>query len=146
MKSLARTWIVITFTLALALGCDSDSKPASPLPTTTMKLANTDPTREFGLMKRDSMPNNHGMIFVFPDETPRAFWMKNTRFPLDIIFLDHDGKIVSFKQMKAYDLSSVPSDAPAKYAIELNFGVVQAAGIKVGEQVDIPAEAKEPKQ
>jgi uncharacterized protein len=72
--------------------------------------------------------------------------MKNTRFPLDIIFLDHDGKIVSFKQMKAYDLSSVPSDAPAKYAIELNFGVVQAAGIKVGEQVDIPAEAKEPKQ
>ena len=155
MKCIARTWIVITFTLALALGCDSDSKPASPLPTTNMKLgqaqfqieiANTDPTRELGLMKRDSMPNNHGMIFVFPDETPRAFWMKNTRFPLDIIFLDHDGKIVSFKQMKAYDLTSIPSDAPAKYAIELNFGVIQAAAIKVGEQVDIPADAKEPKQ
>jgi uncharacterized membrane protein (UPF0127 family) len=154
MNCLARTCIAITFTLALALGCDSESKQASPLPTTTMKLgqaqfqieiANTDPTREFGLMKRDSMPNNHGMIFVFPDETPRAFWMKNTRFPLDIIFLDHDGKIVSFKQMKAYDLSTVPSDAAAKYAIELNLGVVKAAGINVGDQVNIPAEAKEPK-
>ena len=71
--------------------------------------------------------------------------MKNTRFPLDIIFLDHSGQIVSFKQMKAYDLTSVPSDAAAKYAIELNFGAVQQAGIKVGDHVDIPAEAREPK-
>jgi uncharacterized membrane protein (UPF0127 family) len=150
-----RAWVTLalSFVLALSLGCDAE-KLSTALPTTNMRLgqaqfvieiANTDPTREHGLMERDSMPNNRGMIFVFPDETPRAFWMKNTRIPLDIVFLDHAGQIVSIKQMKAYDLTSVPSDAPAKYAIELNAGAAQAAGLKVGDQVQIPPEAREPK-
>ena len=82
MNRLRQAWIAVAFSLAmsLAIGCDSESKQAS-LPVTAMKLgqaqfqieiANTDPTREFGLMKRDSMPGNHGMIFVFPDEIPRV--------------------------------------------------------------------------
>ena len=111
-----------------------------------IEIANTDPVREFGLMKRDEMPENRGMIFVFADEQPRQFWMKNTRIPLDITYLDASGKVVSIKQMKAYDLTSVPSDAPAKYAIELNLGWAAKAGLKVGDHVDIPAEAKEPKE
>ncbi len=144
---------VLSLWLLAGVGCDTESPP-TPLPTTSMHLgqanftieiANTDPTREFGLMKRDTMPPNHGMIFVFSDETPRSFWMKNTRIPLDIAFLDHNGQVVSIKQMKAYDLTSVPSDAAAKYAIELNLGAAQAAGLKVGDHVDIPTEAREPK-
>src|SRR5437667_1419898 len=86
--------------LSAVVGCDSSaSAPSSapaPLRTTTMQIgsqtftlevADTDSTREFGLMKRDSMPADHGMIFVFSRDEPRGFWMKNTRFPLDILFI-----------------------------------------------------------
>jgi uncharacterized membrane protein (UPF0127 family) len=146
----------LSFVLFFGNGCGSSAvQPAPPtLPTTTMHLgkadftieiANTDPTREFGLMKRDDMAPTHGMIFVFGDEQPRSFWMKNTRFPLDILYLDSGGKIVSIKQMKAYDLTAVPSDAPAKYAIELNLGAANAYGIRVGDHVDIPPDARQPK-
>ena len=89
------------------------------------------------------MPDNHGMIFVFGEERELDFWMKNTRFPLDIAFLDATGKVVSIKQMRAYDLTSIPSEAPAKYAIELNLGAAAKAGLKVGNQIDIPSEAKQ---
>jgi len=90
------------------------------------------------------MPADHGMIFVFSDEAPRGFWMKNTRIPLDILYIATDGKIVSLKTMRPYDLSQIPSDGPAKYAIELNAGMIQKTGVKVGEILQIPAEAREP--
>lgn len=147
-------FMAITFITLLCVGCDSDTRSPA-LPTVSMKLgsanflieiANTDPNREHGLMQRDSMPGNHGMIFVFPDEKPREFWMKNTRFPLDIAYIDHTGQIVSIRQMKSYDLTSVPSNAPAKYAIELNLGVAAQAGLKVGDHVDVPVEARETKE
>jgi uncharacterized membrane protein (UPF0127 family) len=140
--------------LSLLIGCQSSTQPNSNLPTTrmtlgskqfTIEIANTDSTREFGLMKRDSMPADHGMIFVFGDERPQAFWMKNTRIDLDIVFINNSGKVVSIKQMQAYDLRSVPSDAPVRYAIELNLNAAADAGIKVGDHVDIPTEAKESK-
>ena len=146
--------VLLLITALWITGCDSESRPA-PLPTTKMQLgsanfdieiANQDKTREHGLMQRDSMPMNHGMIFVFPAERPQAFWMKNTRIPLDIVYIDRDGKVVSIKQMKAYDLSTTPSDYPVKYAIELNLGVASQAGVKVGDHVDIPPEAKEAKE
>jgi uncharacterized membrane protein (UPF0127 family) len=88
------------------------------------------------------MPDNHGMIFVFSDEEVRAFWMKHTRFPLDIIFLDSAGGVVSIKQMDAYDLHNTSSDKPARYAIELNKGAVSMTGLKVGDRIVIPAEAR----
>jgi len=155
MTAVRRASISILFLLSLLAGGGCDSSQALPaLPTANMRLgyasfvveiANSDPAREHGLMQRDSMPNNHGMIFVFADEKPRAFWMKNTRFSLDILYLDHAGKIVSIKQMQAYDLNSVPSEAPCKYAIELNYGVVSQLGLKVGDAIEIPPEAKDAK-
>ncbi|HWP40546.1 MAG TPA: DUF192 domain-containing protein [Tepidisphaeraceae bacterium] len=106
--------------------------------TFTLEVANTDQTRQIGLMHRDSMPRDHGMLFVFADEQRRAFWMKNTRIPLDIIYLDAAGRIVAIKPMQPYDLSSVSSDRPAKYAIELNQGMAAEAGLKAGDVVTIP--------
>src|SRR5512133_1207345 len=82
----------------------------------TLEVADTDATRNRGLMRRDSMPSDHGMIFVFDDEQPLAFWMRNTRIPLDIMYLDRGGRVVSVKSMKPYDETSVPSDAAAQYA------------------------------
>lgn len=131
--------------LLLLIGCDP--KPTSNLATVNMQLGNknftlevadqTD-TRTYGLMRRDSMPEDHGMIFVFKDEEKLGFWMKNTRIPLDIIYIDALGQVVSVKQMKPYDLSTVPSDGPAKYAIELNKGAAEAAGVKAGMTLKLP--------
>src|SRR5689334_16324460 len=119
----------IVLGLLMFVGCRE--APQSKLPTVDMQLgqktftlevAKNDDSREHGLMQRDKMPSDHGMIFVFDDCKDRAFWMKNTRIPLDIVFLDENARIISIKQMKAYDLSTTPSDGPAKWAIELNEG------------------------
>ena len=104
-----------------------------------IEVANDESSREIGLMYRDSMPAEHGMLFVFPDEIDRGFWMKNTRIPLDIIYLDHAGKIVSIRTMKPFDLTSVPSNGPAMYAIELNQGIAAALGLKPGDVIEIPS-------
>jgi uncharacterized membrane protein (UPF0127 family) len=111
--------------------------------TFNLEVADTIPTQEKGLMRRDSMPADHGMIFVFPDAANRGFYMRNTRFPLDIIFAGADGKVISIKQMKPYDLTTIYSDGPAKWAIELNAGTTQTTGIKVGDTLTIPETARE---
>ena len=83
------------------------------------------------------------MLFVFPDEDYRSFWMRNTLIPLDIVYLDAGGNVVSIKQMKPMDETGVPSDFPAKYAIEMNQGAAAKAGVKVGDVLNIPANARE---
>lgn len=142
--------------VAAHLGCDSAPAPSpSGLPTVEMKLgtrtyklevAATDADRQKGLMQRDTMPEDHGMIFVFPDEAERAFWMKNTRIPLDILYIAADGRVVSIKQMKPYDLNTTPSDGPAKWAIELNKGQAAVAGVKPGDVLTIPQAARDAKE
>jgi uncharacterized membrane protein (UPF0127 family) len=142
--------------LMLSLGggtCEKSSKPAGPQPqqlaTTTITLggrpfvlqvADDEPEQATGLMYRDSMPADHGMIFIFPDERHRGFWMKNTRIPLDIVYLDSKGQIVSIKAMRPYDLTNVPSDRPARFAIELNHGTAKAINLRVGDRIEIPTE------
>jgi uncharacterized protein len=139
-------------TAALLSGC-TEQPPPGALDTVrmtignrtfTLEVADTDEARTYGLMRRDSMPRNHGMIFVFPDEQERGFWMKNVRFDLDITFLDADARVVSIHRMEAYDRRSTYSDGPAKYAIELNAGMAREAGVKVGDVLDIPPRAREP--
>src|SRR6476646_11596307 len=131
--------------LLLLAGCEN--KPSSGLATVPMQLGNKQFTlevadrtgsRSYGLMRRDSMPADHGMIFVFGEEEPRGFWMKNCRIPLDIVFIDHTGKVVSVKQMKAYDVNTTPSDGAAQYAVELNLGAASAAGITPGMSLTLP--------
>ena len=133
---------------ALTGGCQ---KPPGELATVPMKIGNqkfdveiaaTPESQETGLMKRDGMPADHGMIFVFPQEEVRQFWMKNTRFPLDIVFLNSGGAVVSIRHMVAYDESLTSSNSPARYAIELNNGAAESAGLKVGDVLAIPEQAK----
>ena len=142
---------LLLLTCALLTGC-AERGPNSGLPTIdmevgsktyTLEIANTDATRQRGLMERDAMPADHGMIFVFPEERDLGFWMKNTRIPLDIIYLDTGGQVVSVHQMKPYDRTNVPSAGPAKYAIELNLGQVKTTGVKAGDVLNIPANARQ---
>jgi uncharacterized protein len=112
----------------------------------TLEIANTSAARQTGLMRRDSMPADHGMIFVFRKSDRWSFYMKNTRIPLDLLFIDESGKIRSIHQLKPYDLNSVTSDVPVKYAIELNEGMAKKAGAKVGDRLYIPEAARDAKE
>ena len=109
-----------------------------------LEVADTPKKQQLGLMHRKSMPADHGMLFVFPDERERFFWMKNTHIPLDIVYADASGKVVSVKPMRPEDENSVPSDGPAKYAVEINQGEAQRAGVKPGDVLDIPEEVRDP--
>lgn len=147
--------VVLVLALLLKVGCDRQrvqSHPNSGLDTVAMpigsktfnlEIANNDESRQRGLMRRDSMPDDHGMIFVFPEEEEQSFWMKNTRIPLDIIYIAANGYVVSIKDLKPYDTRGVSSERPAKYAIELNAGAATDAGVQVGDELTIPAAARE---
>ena len=125
----------------------------SRLPTTRMsigkesfelEIAYRPEDQETGLMHRKSMPDDHGMIFVFPAERNLTFWMKNTLIPLDIIYVNHGGTVVSVKPMKPLDQTGVTSDGPVMYAIELNAGAAARVGVKAGDVLTVPAELRVP--
>lgn len=101
-----------------------------------IEIADTDYDIQTGLMYRNAMKSNRGMLFVFDDVTPRYFYMKNMRIPLDLIFIDENKKIVSFqKKAKPFDETSLPSNAPAKYVLEVNAGKVDVWGVNVGDRL-----------
>ena len=101
-----------------------------------IEFAKTDYEIQTGLMYRNKMADNQGMLFVFEDVRERSFYMKNTQIPLDLIFIDGDNMIVSFQEKaKPFDESSLPSNAPAKYVLEVNAGRVEAWGVVVGDKI-----------
>lgn len=113
-------------------------KEGKVLKTIDVELANTPEERNLGLMYRKGMDENQGMLFIFPDEDMRSFYMRNTEFSLDIIYLDKDRKVVSIaKRAKPYDETSLPSEAPAMYVLEINGGLSDKWGIDKGDVIDI---------
>lgn len=114
-----------------------------------VEVAETASQRQRGLMERESLPEKSGMLFRFENEQSanNAFWMYRTLIPLDIAFIDSDGRIVAINTMQPCESSS-PSDCPsypagAAYhsALEVNGGYFAERGIKVGDCVSIPEEA-----
>ena len=102
-----------------------------------IEIADTDFDIQTGLMYRNSMKNNQGMLFVFDNEQPRSFYMKNTQIPLDLIYINENKTIVSFqKNTKPFDESSLPSNAPAKYVLEVNAGLTNEWIVIVGDSID----------
>lgn len=89
-----------------------------------VEIAATDQERAAGLMFRTDLPKDRGMLFSFDDESLRFFWMKNTPTPLDIIFADENGRIVSIsKNTVPFSTNALPSGLPAKYAFEIHAGL-----------------------
>ena len=86
----------------------------------TAEIADTPETRTKGLMYRQEMPPNHGMLFVFEESQPLCFWMRNTYIPLAIAFIDEQGKILNFHEMLPLRDKNHCSAGPAKYALEMN--------------------------
>lgn len=102
-----------------------------------VEVADTDAARQRGLMYRQSLPQDRGMLFVFPESDYRAFYMKNVAFPLDIAFLREDGTIDEIKHMKAATLDRTYSQHRVRYALEINFGWFESSGIGPGDRVDL---------
>lgn len=92
-----------------------------------------------GLMYRRSLGENEGMLFVYDAPRMVSFWMKNTRIPLSIAFMDGRGRIVQIEQMQPYDcLTPHPSLQPVQYALEMNQGWFEKNGVGVGDIIEIP--------
>ncbi|MGO3123163.1 MAG: DUF192 domain-containing protein [Advenella sp.] len=101
----------------------------------TAEVADTEPLRTKGLMHRKTLAHDHGMLFVFADDQPRCFWMKNTLIPLSIAFLDRHGTIVALDEMQPH--SEVPhcSGADARYALEMNHDWFRSHHIQVDDNI-----------
>lgn len=101
----------------------------------TAEIADTPALRERGLMERDSLPENHGMLFVYPEERDLSFWMRNTPLALDIAFIDRGGTIVNIETMQPNDDESTVATRPAMFALEMEAGWFEANGVEPGARV-----------
>ena len=105
----------------------------------TVELALTPGQQAQGLMYRQSMPADAGMLFVYDRVQPASFWMKNTLIPLDMLFIAADGRIVNIHERAVPEsLDSVSSDGPVKAILELNGGMASRLGIHPGDRVVSP--------
>lgn len=101
-----------------------------------IEIADTDFDIQTGLMYRNSMKDTQAMLFVFEDEQERFFYMKNTKIPLDLIYINANKQVVSFqKNAKPFDESSLPSGTPAKYVLEVNAGLVDEWNLAVKDSI-----------
>lgn len=106
-----------------------------------IEIANDPEARARGLMFRDSMPADHGMLFLFDEMQPRVFWMKNTHIPLDILYFDNEYKLVSVQERvppcRSDPCAQYPSTGPAQYVLELNAGLAEKLGVKPGDRLTV---------
>jgi uncharacterized membrane protein (UPF0127 family) len=104
-----------------------------------VEVAETHEKQALGLMFRDRLEENHGMLFVFPGEAMRSFWMKNTRIPLDIFYFNEERRLVSVAEnaqpCRTVQCPSYPSAGPAKYVLELNSGKAAELGVRPGDEL-----------
>jgi hypothetical protein len=103
----------------------------------TIELATTPAARACGLSLRDSLPANRGMLFVYAEPEILTFWMKNTRMPLSIAFIDEAGRVVGIQKMNPFPTTTVyASPVPALYALEVNQGWFEENGVGVGDVLE----------
>ncbi len=105
--------------------------------TLDIEIAETEYETQTGLMYRHTMEDNQAMLFIFEKEQPRSFYMKNTEFSLDIIYINKDEQIVSIqKSAKPFDNTSLPSNAPVSYVLEVKGGLSDSWGIEKGDTIE----------
>lgn len=104
------------------------------------ELADTDRTRAIGLMGRESLGPNEGMLFVFGDKAVHCFWMRDTPLPLSIAFLDDDGSIVDIAQMAPRSEDGHCPSRPVRFALEMEQGWFAKRGLREGTRLALPAQ------
>ena len=97
-----------------------------------VEVARTEDEKVKGLQEKESLGEDEGMLFVYDEPQEIAFWMKDTAIPLDIVFMDEDGEVISVKQGQPYDETLLEEDG-VMYVLEVN----QNSGIQPGDELDI---------
>ena len=131
--------------LAFLLGAMVLPATADPLVTHTLRIkghevraevAVTEQARLRGLMFRDSLAKNSGMLFAYPHPEVSAMWMKNTKIPLSVAFIDAGGRILNIAEMEPLSEEPHASAGAAAYALEMNLGWFRKNGIKAGDRIE----------
>ena len=141
VAALARRLILLALAAVIA-GCAHDSSVLLSAPdgarraAVRVELALTPARRELGLMYRNHLDENAGMLFVFPAPSRLTFWMKNTEIPLDMIFAGPSGIVVGIvANAEPYSERPVGPDAPALYVLEVNGGFCARHGVRAGDRM-----------
>lgn len=109
----------------------------------TIEVADSPAESSYGLMFRRSLGENEGMLFIFNDERPLSFWMKNTFVDLSIAYFGKDKRLIEIKNMKAAKsemqahFDTYESSKPAQYALEMRLGWFEKNHIKVGDKLEL---------
>ncbi len=135
MKTRRRVIICVLVLLAGSAGAQAMLRLTIGEAELQVEIADRDQTRQRGLMFRDSLPEDRGMLFVYPEARRLSFWMKNTRIALDIAFLADDGAILQISSMQPYDENTTHSTQPVRYALEVNQGWFTRHGVTRGDHV-----------
>ncbi|MFL9878733.1 DUF192 domain-containing protein [Herbaspirillum rhizosphaerae] len=140
-----RSFALLTALAAFATALPSYSQQLQKFPTITLnsglylikaEVASTEAQREQGLMFRDKMGANEGMVFAFGQPAGVCMWMKNTLIPLSVAFMDETGKIINIEEMKEQTLDSHCATKAATYALEMNKGWFKQKNIKPGTVIE----------
>ena len=137
-------WLLILFvTLAATTACTHAAVTVTLREQTfKVEIADDNSERARGLMYRDQMAADAGMLFLFERQEAQAFWMKNTKIPLDILYFDNAWILVGWSlNTPPCSLGdrcpSYPSQAPARYVLELNAGTAERIGVKLGDKLSV---------
>lgn len=104
----------------------------------TVEVAATISQRQQGLMLRQELAEDAGMLFLFAEDVRIGFWMRNTYVPLDIAYIGADGRVQEIRQAKPLDETVLTPAEPYRYVVEVNQGWFQRHGLGVGAQVKLP--------
>ena len=112
------------------------TRDGQPVGRFAIEIAETDSSRERGLMERPPLPLDRGMLFLFPAAGPQSFWMANTPSSLDIVFIGPDSTVVNVaKYTTPYSTAQVTSTGPAQFVLEVRASVADRLGISPGDKV-----------
>ena len=115
---------------------------AHPPVTFTVKLAKNEAQQRYGLMFTPDLPEWHGMLFIFETSAVRRFWMKNTQIPLDMLFFDKTGRLVSLvRSAEPFSLTPRASTGPARYVLEINGGIAAKIGVQPDARLLLPQQS-----
>ncbi len=134
--------VVVTLPLAACTSADETQlsiQSATGEHTFTVEVVDTTETRAQGLMYRQELADDAGMLFDFKQERPVSFWMRNTFIPLDMLFIEADGTVLNIHvNARPHDTTSIPSAGPVQFVLEIPGGRSVELGIEAGDQVTHP--------
>lgn len=150
-------YYLLALLLAFSMGCKEDKKVVktevisftkegelsifkgetdSLITRLNIEIASTSYETQTGLMYRDGMEDDQAMLFVFEEPAYHSFYMKNTRFSIDIIFIDDQLRIASFKERaKPMDENGLSSEVPVQYVLEVNAGLAETWQLDIGDRI-----------